>query len=207
MAEHPILWFLANIRKPLFAHGAVIELAGGEDRLPYATLQNWANRELVRPAPECGGWRKYDTATLAQVCLCLPLLKDFNVPVQSALPMIHSALLRTVRDLVIPKNLKRKLTDSDIPIERVQQYLAIFMRDPPGSDGDAAGLVLPMIVHRDKIAARVLRGGPSIVMPFGRALLDLAKRAQLMIEPPIVLPEKPKIEDPAAYGLAALGAD
>src|SRR4051812_34626106 len=134
--EHPIYWYLANSNQPIFEQGEVLELAG--KRLPPATLQNWANRGIVKPQPG-GNRRRYSTWDLGHVCVGLPLVLDFNIPPSHAFAMVDQGVMRIMRNLVSRTS---NLDADDIPISKVQEYFCIYT---PANGASAT------ITHRRKI--------------------------------------------------------
>src|SRR5215831_16493230 len=77
MAERsPIEWFFKNAERPLFTNADVLWIAGG--RVRPSTLQNWTNREYIRPTI-IGHRRMYMLVEAAAVILAQPLVNKLHV--------------------------------------------------------------------------------------------------------------------------------
>lgn len=190
MAENPVLWFLGNLGAPLFSHSDVLEL--GAPVLTSDTLQNWANRKIVSPQTIEGNKRRYDTYGMGQVILSLPLIQLGQSPLMAA-GMINEAMLLTMRNLVDEK--KVKVAAGDLPLGNVHRMFCVY----------AAPGILPIIVDRDKLGDTLARNAAArLVIPFGKMLVDLAKRAQKIADARRVLPIG-GTEEVIEHALAALG--
>src|ERR1700756_1048411 len=94
--QESVEWFFVNLFKPLFTHAEVLDLAG--DRIKHDTLQNWANREYVRPKL-VNGKRRYNALEVAQVVLAQPLVQQLEMEPSSAVLALLSAVLLFNRKL------------------------------------------------------------------------------------------------------------
>jgi hypothetical protein len=94
----PISWFFQNHDKPIFLQAEVLALAG--KRLNAVTLQNWTNRQYVKPK-KVGGKRRYSPLEVASVSLAQPLVSSLAVDPSSATLIIIQALLIFQRKLIL----------------------------------------------------------------------------------------------------------
>jgi hypothetical protein len=82
--DDPISWFFQNLDKPNFNQTEVLVLAG--ERLKAITLQNWTNRQYVKPK-KVGGKRRYSALEVASIALAQPLVWNLSGRSTIALPL------------------------------------------------------------------------------------------------------------------------
>lgn len=166
--QHPLFWFGANMRNGIFSHADVLELANGS--LTSDTLQNWANRGLLKP-DIVGGKRRYNTFELLKACISQPLVNDLKVSALMATGMTAQAFLLVVRNLVDTKKVKAQ--EGDIPLNQVEHFVVVF-----GKPGET-----PVIADGRKLSATLFSKPQAYgVLPFGRMLSDLASAAMEVAE-------------------------
>lgn len=152
----------------IFTHSDVLALA--EDRIPSDTLQNWANRGLLKP-DLVGGKRRYNTWELAKACLSEPLVSDLKVSPLQATSMASSAVALIWANLVDTK--KVKVQAGNVPLNQVEHFVVAF--------GGPANV--PVVADGRKLPADFFSKAQAyVVLPFGRMLLDLATAAMELAE-------------------------
>jgi hypothetical protein len=158
--DDPISWFFQNLDKPHFLQAEVLVLAG--KRLKAVTLQNWTNRQYVKPKM-VGGKRRYSALEVAQISLAQPLVRSFGIdPSSATLIIVHALLI-----------FQRKLKSKEFSPDDVSHILGAI----------AAPEVEPIFLDARKVAPKLLETGDAfIVLPFGRLLNDLAERQKQMVE-------------------------
>jgi len=167
--DDPISWFFQNFDKPNFNQTEVLVLAG--ERLKAVTLQNWTNRQYVKPKM-VGGKRRYSALEVAQISLAQPLIWNFSVDPSTATLAIMSAMLI----------FHRKLKSKEVSLKEVPHMLGVFNK----------AIEDPIFIDARKATPKVFEGGEAfIVLPFGRILNDLAERQKQLVE----LPPKQRRKD------------
>ena len=148
---------------PKFTQADILRLAPG---LTATTLQNWANRDLVRPVILTGR-RLYDTVQLQKVVLGHQLVEDLRLQPAEAIVIVLAAYL------ALSQALKAEGTSIwRCPDELLKQYWVIR---PKGRERDDV-----VAVKEPLIAETLTRLGASIILPHGRNLIDLAERAMAL---------------------------
>lgn len=167
--DDPISWFFQNFDKPNFNQTEVLVLAG--ERLKAITLQNWTNRQYVKPKM-VGGKRRYSALEVAQVSLSQPLVWNLRVDPSAATLVIMSAMLI----------FQRKLKSKEFSLKDVSHMLGVFNNT----------LEDPIFIDARKAAPKIFEAHEAfIVLPFGRLLNDLAERQRQLVE----LPPKQRRKD------------
>lgn len=154
----PIAWFFQNLFKPLFSHSEVLALAG--EGLKHDTLQNWANRKYVKPKM-IKGKRSYNAIEVAQISMAPPLIKNFQMEPIAAFLVI----------LLATQAFKRKLRSKEFSLEQAPHLLCAFT--DPTDEPVVVGKATDKVFEPDQAF---------IVLPFGRLLNDLAKRAKHLVD-------------------------
>lgn len=164
--NHPLLWLMTNAKKPLFTQADVLHLA--PKALTAVNLQNWANRGFIEPhmSPEKKSRRRYDAVQLVQISTGLPLIQHGFGPL-NAFMSINIALMKFMRDLVNTSEGVQPGPDG-IPLDQLQSFFAVFPLDAAGE---------PLIKHERDLAGTLATRSAAVVIPFGRAILDLGERA------------------------------
>ncbi|MCK1516118.1 hypothetical protein IVB22_26965 [Bradyrhizobium sp. 190] len=158
--DDPISWFFQNLDKPNFSQTEVLVLAG--KRLKAVTLQNWTNRQYVKPKI-VGGKRRYSALEVASISLAQPLVSNLAVdPSSATLIIVHALLI-----------FQRKLKSKEFSSNEVSHIL--------GAVGDP--VEEPIFIDARKVAPILFETRDAlVVLPFGRLLSDLAKRQRELIE-------------------------
>jgi len=155
----PISWFFQNHDKPIFLQAEVLALAG--KRLNAVTLQNWTNRQYIKPK-KVGGKRRYSPLEVASVSLAQPLVSSLAVDPSSATLIIIQALLI----------FQRKLKSREFSPDDVSHILGAV--SAPEEE--------PIFIDAGKVAPKLfLTRDALLVFPFGRLLNDLAKRQMELV--------------------------
>jgi hypothetical protein len=160
--DDPISWFFQNLDKPHFYQAEVLELAG--KRLKAVTLQNWTNRQYIKPKM-VGGKRRYSALEVAQISLAQPLVRGFGIdPTTATLVIVHGLLV-----------FQRKLKSKEFSPDDVSHILGAI----------AAPEEEPIFIDARKVAPKLFETREAlIVLPFGRLLNDLAERQRQLVELP-----------------------
>lgn len=160
--DDPISWFFQNLDKPNFNQTEVLVLAG--ERLKAITLQNWTNRQYVKPKM-VGGKRRYSALEVASIALAQPLVWNLSVDPSTATLSIVSAMLI----------FQRKLKSKEFSLKEVEHMLGVFNEASEE----------PIFIDARKAAPKVFEAHEAfIVLPFGRILNDLAERQRQIVELP-----------------------
>jgi hypothetical protein len=157
MAERsPIEWFFKNAERPLFTNADVLAIAGG--RVSPVTLQNWTNREYIRPTI-IGHRRMYMLVEAAAVILAQPLVNKLHVE-----PSVATATLLFAMGVLAGQ--------SDVghpPIAQIRHQMVAFQAEDDG--------LYPEFFDERK-PGPFKDDDAFIVMPLGRLLDALATEMQ-----------------------------
>jgi hypothetical protein len=153
--ERRVLRELANL-DPVYEQSDVVELT----RVSKASLQNWVNRQVIRPADARPGKarnRKYSSFDMAVVALTKALVR-IGVELSRAAQMAEISMKLILKEIAVRGigNVERYLRD----------YLTLW--EPRGQreyNGD--------IYRRREVGKRYFDSGPYVLLPVGEMVADL----------------------------------
>jgi hypothetical protein len=171
---HPLFWLFSIGLKPQFTQADILKLAPG---LSASTLQNWANRDLLRPVIEIKqvtGRRLYDGGQLLSAVLGHQLVEDFGLPPLETIATMLAANMTVTRAwrkeaLPVARTLDKKVRVAFLN-ERLEEYWVVR----PKKMTDIAAVKAPFIPET------LARLGACIIFPHGRYLKDVAERAMAL---------------------------
>lgn len=169
--DHDLYWLLAKKPSPpLFTQAMVLELA---PNISAATLQNWANREIVQAIIKGGevrGRRYYEAMPLLAIVVGSQLVDKFQisppVAVLNVLAASAAVMMQWQEDAV--KGATHDHEKMPIEADWIKEYWAIW----PGTATRMAAAKL------SDLAGRVDALGDSLIWPHGRYMADVATKAR-----------------------------
>jgi hypothetical protein len=166
-AQEPIEWYLKNAMEPLFSHAEVLELA--DNRISHDTLQNWANREYIKPLIE-GGKRRYSPLLVTTVILTESMVRGLRMDPAVAAGAIVAGLSKLVKKIDSPKMSKIAEAKRQIAVyDNIAGYVEL---EDACSLYDARKSALEMFNVDEAFA----------VLPLGRLLDALASKMRQRVE-------------------------
>jgi hypothetical protein len=156
--QAPIEWFFANLFEPLYSHADAMELTG----VTHDTLQNWANRKIVRPKL-INRKRRYNGLEVAQLAVAHSLVQHLGLePSRATLGVVMGLLI-----------FQRKLKAGEFSLRNIEHQVLVF----------TASYEEPELFDVRKDAAKVFEKEDSILLlPAGRLLNALASRQRKLVE-------------------------
>jgi hypothetical protein len=157
--QEPIEWFFQTRNQSRYSHADVLAL--GDQRLPPATVQNWCNRELLKPKI-VSGKRKYDALQVAQVVLAQPLVIELHASPSAGTHAVINMLYV----------LKHKFNNGELSPADVKHHIFVF-KDLTGD---------PLVFDTRKSAHEILQLDDVVVLLHGRLLDRLARDLRQIVE-------------------------